>query len=213
VIIYLNDKGKSTLAEEQIILRALLERGCRILAVDLRGTGETSPDVKEKFWDFLAGRPIFGQRVADIRTVVRYLSRSDAKGKGIYVWAKGVSSIYAALAATLEDGIAGLVLEEPLLTFEQVVTAKVPVYRHEIILPGVLEEFDLPQAYEALSPMKVVLVNPLAGDKSQVSQEQARRSYRQVAQKYTRMGRPDNWSVLTNVDDKARAPAVLSALH
>jgi len=213
LIVYLNDKGKSTLAEEQIILRALLERGCRILAVDLRGTGETSPDMKEKFWDFLAGRPIFGQRVADVRSIIQYLSHSDSNGRRIYVWAKGVSAIYAALASTLEDSVTGMVLEEPLLTFEQVVTTKVPAYRHEIILPGVLEEFDLPQVYQALCPMKVTLVNPLAGDKSQVSQQQAKQTCREIARKYSDIGKAGKWSVLTNVDDKARAHVVLSALH
>jgi dienelactone hydrolase len=212
VIIYLNDKGKSTLVEEQIILRALLEKGCRVFAVDLRGTGETSPDVKEKFWDFLAGRPIFGQRVGDLRTVVKYLSRSDIGDKRIYVWAKGMSATYATLVATLEDGITGMVLEEPLLTFEQIVTIKVPAYRHEIILPGVLEEFDLPHIYQALCPMKVAVVNPLAGDKSRVSQEQAKQAYRQIAQEYARMGRPGNWSIHANVSGKARLLAVLSAL-
>ncbi|MEA3224556.1 MAG: acetylxylan esterase [Planctomycetota bacterium] len=126
VLIYLNDKGKSALVEEKIVVRTLLERGFRIFAVDLRGTGETSPGMEGKFWDFLAGWPIFGQRVADVRTIVQYLSRSDTDGKGIYVWARGVSAIYAALAATLADSITGMVLEEPLLTFEQVVTTKVP---------------------------------------------------------------------------------------
>ncbi len=213
VIIYLNDKAKSTLVEEQIILRALLERGCRIFAVDLRGTGETSPGMEGKFWDFLAGRPIFGQRVADIRTAIQYVSRSDEDGRGIYVWAKGISAIYAALAATLEDSITGMVLEEPLLTFEQVVTTKVPAYRHEIILPGVLEEFDLPQVYQSLCPMKVALINPLAGDKSRVSQEQAEQTYRQIAQAYSRLGKAGNWSVHANVDDRARSRAILSALH
>jgi dienelactone hydrolase len=213
VIIYLNDKRKSTLVEETVVLRALLERGCRILTVDLRGIGETSPDVKEKFWDFLAGRPIFGQRVGDLRTVVKYLSRSDIGDKRICVWAKGMSATYATLAATLEDGITGMVLEEPLLTFEQVVTTRVPAYRHEIILPGVLEEFDLPQIYQALCPMKVTLVNPLAGDKSRVSQEQAKQAYRQIAQEYARMEEPGNWSVHANVDDRTRTNSVLSAFR
>ncbi|MHC4582324.1 MAG: alpha/beta hydrolase family protein, partial [Planctomycetota bacterium] len=53
VIIYLNDKGKSALVAEKIILHALLDRGFRIFAVDLRGTGETSPGMEGKFWDFL----------------------------------------------------------------------------------------------------------------------------------------------------------------
>ena len=212
VIVYLNDKGKSSLVEEKVILRALLGRGCRVFAVDLRGMGETSPDVQEKFWDFLAGRPIFGQRVTDIRAVVEYLSRSAADSKGIYVWAEGISAIYAALAAILDDRITGMVLEEPLLTFEQIVTTEVPAYRHEIILPSVLEEFDLRQIYQALCPMKVTLVNPLAGDKSPASEEQAAEAYRRVDQTYIHSGKPGNWSVHTNLDDGARSRAILSAL-
>jgi len=212
VIIYLNDKGKSMLEAEGIIVRALLDRGSRIFAVDLRGTGETSPSMEGKFWDFLAGQPIFGQRVDDIRAIVQFLSHSDSDGKGIYVWARGISAIYTALAAALADGITGMVLEEPLLTFEQIVTTKVPAYRHEIILPGVLEQFDLPQIYRALCPMKVTLVNPLAGDKSEASEEQARQAYRQVTQEYMRLGKLGNWSVHANVDDMTRTNSVLSAL-
>ena len=213
VVIYLNDKGKSTLVEEDAILRALLESGCRIFAVDLRGTGETSPDQAGKFWDFLAGRPIFGQRVADIRAFVKYLSHSEAESREIYIRAKGMSALYAAFAATLEDGITGLVLEEPLLTFEQVVSAKVPAYRHEIILPGILEKFDLPQVYQALCPMRITLINPLAGDKSRVSQEQAEKTYRLIAQKYGNEGKSGNWSVHADVNEKTRSQAILSALR
>ena len=212
VVVYLNDKGKSRLLEEKTILPALLDRGYRVLAVDLRGQGETSPDMKEKFWDFLAGRPIFGQRVDDIRAIVQYLSRSDANTEDVQIWASGMSANYAALAATLEDGVTALALEEPLLTFEQIVTTKVPAYRHEVILPGVLEEFDLPQAYEALCPKKLVLINPLAGDKSRVSQEQASRTYEQVAQAYRRLGEEVNWSVHTRLDGETRPNVVLSAL-
>ena len=213
VIIYLNDKGKSALVAEKIIVQALLERGVRIFAVDLRGTGETSPGMEGKFWDFLAGRPVFGQRVGDVRTVVEFLSRSEDGGKKIYVWATGISAIYSSLAATGTDGITAIVLEEPLLTFEQIVSTKVPAYRHEIILPGVLEQFDLPQVYRALCPMKVAVINPLAGDKSRVSQQQAEQTYRPVAQTYSRAGRAGNWSIHANVDDRTRSDAVLSALE
>jgi hypothetical protein len=61
------------------------------------------------------------------------------------VWAQGITAIYAALAATLEQDIKGMVLEQPLLTFNEIVTTKVPIYKHEIIIPGILEKFDLPE--------------------------------------------------------------------
>ena len=213
VIIYLNDKGKSTLANEKNILRAVIDKGCRLFAVDLRGTGETAPGMEGKFWDFLAGKPIFGQRVADVRTVVRWLSRSGADDNRVYVWARGTSAIYAAVAGALERNIAGMVLEEPLLAFEQVVTTKVPAYRHEIILPGVLERFDLPHIYQALCPMSVTLINPVAGDKSPVSRDQADEVYQQVSDKYKSLGKPGNWSVQTNLEEGVRSQAVLSALR
>jgi dienelactone hydrolase len=212
VIVYLNDKGKSTLANEEIILQSLLDRGCRLLAVDLRGTGETVPSVEGKFWDFLGGRPIFDQRVADVRTIVQWLSRSGADDKRIYVWAKGISAIYAVLATAMEDTLTGMLLEEPLLAFEQVVTTKVPAYKHEIILSGVLEKFDLPQVYQALCPISVTLVNPVAGDKSLVSKDQAHETYRKTADTYTSLSKSDNWSVHTRLDAKARSKQVLSAL-
>jgi pimeloyl-ACP methyl ester carboxylesterase len=212
VIVYLNDKGKSTLANEEIILRTLLDKGCRLFAVDLRGTGETAPGMEGKFWDFLAGKPIFGQRVADVRTVVRWLSRSGVDDNRVYVWAKGNSAIYAAMAGALEQNIAGMVLEEPLLAFEQAVTTKIPAYRHEIILPGVLEKLDLPHVYRALCPMSVTLINPVAGDKSSVSRDQADEIYQQVSDTYKSLGKSGNWSVQTNLEDGARSQAVLSAL-
>jgi pimeloyl-ACP methyl ester carboxylesterase len=212
VLVYLNDKGKSALVAEKTIVQTLLERGFRIFAVDLRGTGETSPGMEGKFWDFLAGRSVFGQRVGDIRTVVKFLSQSGTDSRSIYVWSRGLSAVYSSLASTLTDGITAMALEEPLLTFEQIVTTKVPAYRHEIMLPGVLEQFDLPQIYQALCPMKVTLVNPLAGDKSRVSQERAEHAYRSIAETYSRLGKAGNWSVHANVDDGARSHAVLSAL-
>ncbi len=213
LIIYLNDKGKSELIKEEAVLQQLLKKGARIFAVDLRGTGETAPSPEGKFWDFLAGRPIFGQRVDDIRSVIKYLSSSEADGKDIYVWAKGMSAVYAALAATLEDDITGLVLEEPLLTFEQVVMTKAPAYRYEVILPGVLQEFDLPQVYQTLCPREVTIINPLAGDKSPASQKQVEQTYRQIAQMYIGKGNARNWSVHADIDEKARSQAISSALR
>jgi hypothetical protein len=75
VVVYFNDEGKSKLASDKIVLRALVDGGLRVLAADLRGTGETAPSEQGKFWDFLAGRPVFAQRVGDVQAVIRWLSQ------------------------------------------------------------------------------------------------------------------------------------------
>ncbi|MHC4595042.1 MAG: alpha/beta hydrolase [Planctomycetota bacterium] len=212
VLLYLNDKGKDALVNEEDMVRNLLKRGFRILAVDLRGIGETAPGMEEKFWDFLAGKPIFGQRVTDVRAVVQWLSQPAINAEGIYVWAEGLCALYAALAESLEDAISGMVLAEPLLAFESIVTVRVPAFRHEIIAPGVLTKFDLPQVYQALCPAKVTLLNPLAGDKSPVSQAHANKVYQGVVDTYRASGKSGNWSVHTNVSDKKRADLAFSDL-
>ncbi len=212
VLLYLNDKGKDALVSEENMVRNLLKKGFRIFAVDLRGMGETAPGMEEKFWDFLAGKPILGQRVADVRAVVRWLSQPAINAEGIYVWAEGLCALHAVLAASLEDAISGIVLEQPLLAFESIVTVRVPAFRHEIIAPGVLTKFDLPQVYQALCPARVTLLNPLAGDKSPVSQAHANKVYQGVVDTYRALGKSGNWSVHTDVSDKKRADLAFSAL-
>jgi dienelactone hydrolase/pimeloyl-ACP methyl ester carboxylesterase len=214
IVLYLNDGGKSKLSDEKVILPILLGKGFRLFAVDLRGMGETAPDHKEKFWDFLSGRPIFGQRVGDLRAIVQYLSQKDKGHARIFVWAKGITAVYAACAATLEQAITGMILEQPLLSFEEIVTTKVPTYKHEIIVPGILERFDLPKVYQALGPTRVVLVNPLAGDKSPVSERKADEAYQQTVETYAALNKSGQWSVHTRVGTQARSDVLVSAfLH
>jgi len=227
VLLYLNNKGKDALVNKEDMVRNLLKKGfcstsrrpvdrgagpLRISAVDLRGIGETAPGMEEKFWDFLAGKPILGQRVTDIRTVARWLSQPAINAEGIYVWAEGLCALHTALAASLEDAISGMVLEQPLLAFESIVAVRVPAFRHEIIAPGVLTKFDLPQVYQALCPAKVILLNPLAGDKSPASKAHADKVYQGVVDTYKTSGKSGNWSVHTDVSDRERLDLTFSAL-
>ena len=211
VILYLHDGGTTNLVQEAILDRLALTEGFRILAVDLRGTGETAPGEETKFWDFLAGRPILAQRVADVRSILSWLSQPQARADSVHIWAQGDSALCAVFAAILENNVSGLVLEEPLLCFESVVTVKVPAYRHRIMVPGVLKSFDLPQLYQALSPKKVTLINPLKGDRVPASEEEGARTYQPVAEAYDSLQRPDHWRVFTQIDKQERSELLLSS--
>jgi dienelactone hydrolase len=211
VILYLHDSGKANLVKETILDRLVLTEGYRILAVDLRGMGETAPGEEAKFWDFLAGRPILAQRVADVRSILKWVSQSQAGDDGVHVWAQGISALCAVFAATLEDNVTGLVLEEPLLCFESIVTVKTPAYRQKIMVPGVLEQFDLPQVYQALTPTRVTLINPLRGDRVSASDEEAAEAYQPVAEAYESLQQHQRWRVLTDVDKQERPARLLSA--
>ena len=144
VVLYLTDHGKIGLLQRKSIVDTLVAQGYRILAVDLRGTGETAPGLESALLDFLVGRPIFGQRVRDVLSCVEWLSQRKRHADGIYLWAEGVAALHAAFAAALRDDIEGLVLEEPLISFESAVRAKTGPYREEILVPGVLKHVDMP---------------------------------------------------------------------
>ena len=212
VILYLNDLGKQAVLQDTTLVDKFLGEGFRILAIDLRGTGETAPGRESWHWDYLAGRPIFGQRVKDICSSVRWIQQPEWMASEIYIWANGVSSLLAAFAATQCDGISGLVLENPLISFESVVSTRLPEYGDEILIPGVLELFDLPQVFQSLAPLKVTLINPLLGDKSPATDSDIRRVYQAVTESYRAVGGFERWSVHSGVESEDRTRLISAAL-
>src|SRR5690606_29956868 len=113
LILFISDNGKAEILKNMDLVNGLLGKGYLICAVDLRGIGETSPDMADRFWDFLAGKPIFGQRVKDILYITEWLKSSTVKAKSIKYWGKGMGSLYGAFAGVFTDHISGFVLEEP----------------------------------------------------------------------------------------------------
>jgi len=174
VILYINEKGKSSVSEDMKVIKDIINKGKCVCAIDLRGIGETSPDMAEKFWDFLAGKPVFGQRVRDILSAVKWLKGSDVNAGSIKLWGKGMCALYGAFAGVLTDDISGFVLEEPLISFESVIDVDIPAYNHEILLPGILEKFDMAQVYQALSLSDIAVINPRLGDKTFAAEDDIR---------------------------------------
>lgn len=195
-ILYIHEKGKKMIMDDIYIVEALIEKGYAICAADLRGTGETAPDMSEKFWDFLAGKPLFGQRVADILSVIKWL-KSENYGNNIKIWGNGMCSLYAAFSGVLAEGVSGMLLEDPLISFESVVTVDIPGYNHEILLPGILEKFDMPQIYQSFAPRPVMLANPLSGEGKTAGSEEISKYTGDVRETYRRMKSSGMWCVIS----------------
>jgi pimeloyl-ACP methyl ester carboxylesterase len=212
VILYLNDMGKQAILQETAIVDKLLKDGFRILALDIRGTGETAGGHEDWHLDYLIGKPIFGQRVNDVCSAVRWIQLPDQMATDIYIWANGVSSLTAAFAATRCDGISGLVLEDPLISFESAVSTRLPEYGDEILIPGVLERFDMPEVFQSLAPLKVTLINPLLGDKTAAGDSDIGRAYRGVSESYRAVGESERWSVHLGAEGEDRIQLITEAL-
>ncbi len=212
VILYLHEKGKKEILNDLDIASDLLKKGYSICAVDLRGIGETSPDLAVKFWDFLAGKPIFGQRVKDVLSILEWLKGPEVEAQDIKIWGTGMCALYGAFAGVLNNEITQFVLEEPLVSFESVVKVDVPAYSHEVILPGILEKFDMTQVYQALCPRQVLVLNPLSGDKSHAGNIELDRMDEEVSGVYNMLNRQELWN-MQRISDQERRTALLNEFY
>jgi cephalosporin-C deacetylase-like acetyl esterase len=207
-ILYINEKGKNSLKDDRDIVADLISNGYSVCAVDLRGIGETSPDMAGKFWDFLAGKPIFGQRVKDVMTIVNWLKDSDVGAEEIKLWGTGMCALYGSFAGVVTDDISGFVLEQPLISFESIVRVEIPAYNHEILLPGILEKFDMTQIYQSLCPRKVSVINPLTGNKNIVGNTDIEQIEKAVSLTYKALKKSGTWSMVTS-EGAARADLIV----
>jgi len=212
VILYLSEGGKAELVQDQEILVALLDQGARVFALDLRGIGETAPGKEGYFWDFLAGKPVSGQRVDDILSVFAWLKARGIPLGEIQVWARGLPGLWSAVACLELEPIGGLVLEDSLVSFEDVIMTRLPRYNHEILLPGITSQLDLPDLYGALCPVPLTLVNPLRADRRLAKQNHAENVYSRVRKTYDALSSADLFSVTAGVDGPARSQLVIDAL-
>jgi hypothetical protein len=209
-VLYLNEKGKKELVDDSDILKSLLEKGYSICAADLRGTGETAPDMSEKFWDFLAGKPLFGQRIMDIISIIKWLKNENSGECNIRIWGSGLCALYAAFAGVLVEDIAGLLLENPLISFGSLVTIDIPGYNHEILLPGILEKFDMQHIYQSLAPKPVMIINPLGGDKKNAVVEEIAQFDKTVAGSYSRLKSSEMWGIYCGIKEE-RAKVIIGS--
>jgi hypothetical protein len=120
-------------------------------------------------------------------------------------------ALYSAFAGVLSDDISNFVLEEPLLSFENVVQARVPQYRNEVMLPGILETFDMPQVYQALCPRSVVVLNPHFADRTFAGESDIEKMNSLVSTTFKRLKCEKEWHI-AKVDEQERKKIIINSL-
>ncbi len=118
-IILVSGKGKGAIAESGLV-QPLLESGFAVLAVDLRGRGETLGHFRER-WDtnfrlvanqVLSGRPLAGRRAFDLTRAVDYLTRRRLPMDGLTVTGIGDDALPVLLAAATDQRIKNIAVSE-----------------------------------------------------------------------------------------------------
>jgi dienelactone hydrolase len=195
VMVYLDSEGKQSLVSSDVAPETFGKQRLALLAVDLRGQGETSPALEGKFWDFLAGDPPPSQKIRDIISVLAWV-RAEFPDCKIHLRAGGVSGLWAAMAVVLDGGrVASLYLTGAPLDFADMVETRLPRYNQELILPGILTRLDMQQVFMALCPVPVWISSPLRADGSRAENSFVQERYRSVTEYYKKNGKDENWVV------------------
>ncbi len=194
VLLYCSRAGKSSVFNSQKFpLQNWLAKGYAVFAVDARGWGETMwanlPDNKVKppaiyfdqangdeatltFNALQEGTTLLGQRASDLLAAARWLESQKgkllAKDATISLWGEGEAGVCALHTMAGDDHhiIQNAFLDQTLYSYQDWATTrfyKVPV---GLVIPGILEDYDLPQLAQALryrnhNENAVVWINPL----------------------------------------------------
>jgi pimeloyl-ACP methyl ester carboxylesterase len=182
------DAGPGGLIEKRVL------SGQRVLALDLRGLGETSPgvkaagwtaqfglDVRESFLSMHLDRPLLGQRVTDLLAVIEAVA---AESKDVRLIGVGKAGPAALHVAVLDERISQLTLERSLVSWSSVV--RTPVSRDQLanVVPGVLADYDLPDLTAAMQPRELRINDAVDAADTVLSQEAMDKAYARARATY-----------------------------
>jgi len=138
--------------------------GCAVMELDLRGWGETTPQMpgrgaKFSWEDFFAyraiemGRPLAGMRVRDLVANVEKARRDFAQ---VFVVGIGAGGVIALHAAAVSKSISGVAAVASLASYQEVMEQPVSHEQVSTFVPAALAHYDLPQLAESIRPRPFV---------------------------------------------------------
>ncbi|HET9320985.1 MAG TPA: alpha/beta hydrolase family protein, partial [Bryobacteraceae bacterium] len=230
-LLYINERGKEADALEFELLEELAQKGNLVVAVDVRGIGETKPphpddagcglfghvDDAETTMQYIAwemNESLMGMRVQDVVRSVDYaVSRSDVDRAGVRVIGRGMGALWVLFAAALDPRISRTVCEGCLLSYRTLASADRYLHGASIFIPDVLKHFDLPQVAAAVAGRRLAILDPMDAMKSAVDLETARQAYEPAVQAYARAGAPGAFAVARRRNDITLAEDYLRLLR
>ncbi len=170
-VLYIHEEGKSTDAAPGGSIEDLIREGRRVMAVDLRGTGETQQtsqrkftgttgaDWKDVFTAYLLGRSYVGMRAEDVLICARFLKQQH-KGP-VELIAVGSLGVPALHAAALEPNLFSSVkLVRTLTSWSNVIELGRSLNQQVNAVHGALTTYDLPNLAGTLGD-KLIVKEPL----------------------------------------------------
>ncbi len=184
LVVYLHGDGKAAEASVGGAIEKLVTAGHRVLALDPRGIGETAAgvlqpdrpshfgvDFKESFLALHLNRPLLGQRVYDVLTVIESFTNSPSMaGTPIHLIGIGTAGPIALHAAALHPRITQVTIDRSLISWSNVVRTPVSYNQLTNVVPNALTTYDLPDLSATLAPRALTVRNAMDAAGKPVSQ-------------------------------------------
>jgi cephalosporin-C deacetylase-like acetyl esterase len=163
--LYLHEDGKMADGAPGGPIEKLVKDGSVVVAIDLRGTGETAAgrsdallgESKSYFLAYLLGQSMVGLHAEDALAGAQFVANYKTKTpRKVHLVGVGRAGIAALHAAALEPELfASVTLRQTLDSWSQVVGRPVPQGQLTSAVHGALETYDLPDLVRSLEPAKV----------------------------------------------------------
>ena len=182
-------------------------RGLNVLAVDLRGVGETREETRLLVQNGLvAGKPVLGEWVWDLmRTAEALRQRGVVGNRPLYILADGPLGLSAGLVPLFDSDVSGVGSLSSLATYlaRDHYSVEWVYYLHRI-----LEKADIPQLLALAAPKRLVLAGAKWPSGRTVKSEEAASLFAPTRSAFELFGASEQLVLL----DQANVPRVLDAL-
>ena len=211
-ILFVNESGKQADGMEFGLYERLARQGKLIVAVDVRGIGETRPphensrsgefshlfDVETAmtYMTWFMDESLFGMRVQDVvRSVDYVLSRPDVAKADWKVVGKGAGALWVLYAAALDLRIPDATCERGLISYRALARTDRYLHNASVFVRDVLKHFDLPQVAALVADRRLTLSSPVDAMKKRVEVEAARSAYKEAFAAYQAAGAEDRFTI------------------
>jgi pimeloyl-ACP methyl ester carboxylesterase len=172
---------------------ALVEKGCAVVAPDLRATGEAKPEAdmvhgapdhnaaEHAVW---VGRPLLGQWTFDVRCLLDWMAtQKSLNADRLIVIGVGQAGVVALCAAATDDrvhAIAAIDAPATLVTEE----AYAPGMRMGLLAPNLFTIGDVPHLAALAAPRRLVLSGGVTPQGANLTEKDIKEAYRFASEAY-----------------------------
>ena len=230
--IFANGNGKRRDGMEFGLLEKLAQDGHMVVAVDVRGVGETAPNHARRtrrtnefshlfdvetamaYMAWFMDESLLGMRVGDIvRSIDYVLARDDVEKSGVRLIARGRGALWSLYAAALDVRVRGLLADRALLSYKSLTQTDRYLHGANIFVPGILKRLDLPHVAGAVADRDLVILDPVDPMGRPTDMQLSRRTYAWSRALYSAVGAEDRFEVTARRPGSDPADAYRSFLH